>query len=188
MTDKEALRRPYLTKRRALNREHAAKWSRQIQRTIIDSSDFQNASVIALYDPIHNEVDTAAAKQAAWETKKIVGLPHWDPEKKTISFYRIDPASRLARTDWGTQEPVPDTATALQLQDIDLILVPGIAFDRRGYRLGYGQGGYDRILAHYSGEAWGLAFELQLIDSLPHEPHDIPCSRIITEQGAVEVL
>lgn len=188
MTDKVNLRGLYLDKRRALTNEQVSTWSQLIQQAIIESSAFRNASSVAVYSPIHNEVATEEILRTAWESHKTVALPHWDPRNKTIRFYQVESASPLTRTDWGTREPAPDAAPALSLQQIGLILVPGLVFDRRGYRLGYGQGGYDRILAHYSGQAWGLAFELQLIDSLPHEPHDIPCSRIITEQGFLEVL
>ena len=188
MTDKRAVRDLYLNKRRALTKEQVLGWSRPIQQTIIDSDAFKKTSSIALYLPIHNEVETAEVMQAAWDSRKAVAIPHWDPEKKTIRFYQVESSSRLSRTEWGTQEPHPDADKALPLEHIGLILVPGVAFDRRGYRLGYGQGGYDRILAHYPGQAWGLAFALQLIDSLPHEPHDIPCSRIMTEQGIIEVV
>lgn len=182
------MRRLYLTKRRALSPEQRADASHRIQQAVIDSTEFQAAGSLALYVPIHNEVDTKEIMQKAWEMKKIVGLPHWEPQSGIIRFYRTDPATRLRPTDWGTQEPVPATTKELAAQALDLMLVPGIAFDSHGFRLGYGQGGYDRLLAGYSGKAWGLAFELQLIDSLPHESHDIPCSRIITEQRQLEVL
>ena len=143
------------------------------------------ATCLALYSPIHNEVETQAIRKSAWKRQQDLCLPQWDPAKAQIRFYSVRPDSQLHNTHWGTQEPIPDRQNERALQDLDLIVVPGVVFDRDGYRLGYGYGGYDRILASYTGLTIGLAYTIQVVDTLPHEPHDIPCTHVITESGVL---
>lgn len=187
MTDKATFRRRFLNVRKALSPADRTAWSQRIQDRVVESSTFQKAPCIALYLPIQREVDTEAILREAWKQKKTVGLPRWQPQECIITFYQVQESDSLITTAWGTCEPPPISESELILQNIDLMLIPGIVFDTHGFRLGYGQGGYDRVLARYSGPVWGLAYESQLVDSLPHEPHDMPCSRIITEKRQIEV-
>ena len=84
---------------------------------------------------------------------------------------------------FGIREPKPQVGTPQAIADIDAILVPAVAFDRRGYRVGYGGGYYDRFLPELRGRAVrvGLAFACQLVDSVPAGAHDVPVDFIVTE-------
>jgi 5-formyltetrahydrofolate cyclo-ligase len=115
------------------------------------------------------------------------GAPHagegWE---KMLTFHAWRIGAPLVRSEWGVLEPPPE-APILQP---DLIFVPLLAFDRRGGRLGYGQGHYDRALAALKAQRQvrlvGLAFAEQEIEAVPVEPHDIPLDWIITPKGAYQ--
>jgi 5-formyltetrahydrofolate cyclo-ligase len=83
-------------------------------------------------------------------------------------------------------EPAPHLPT-VNPGTIDLALVPGLAFDRHGWRLGYGGGFFDRFLSQFSGVNLGITFDALLLDSLPHDTYDIPLNYVVTEKGLVEV-
>ncbi len=108
-------------------------------------------------------------------------------QKETKEFQIFD------LTDWNELEPGvfgileihhKDRVTH-PLNNIDLIIVPGVAFDKSGYRLGYGGGYYDSLLTIYPKPSIGLSYECQLVDEVPCDPHDQPVDKIITEQQII---
>lgn len=84
--------------------------------------------------------------------------------------------------------PQPRRFVTYPRNAIDALIVPGIAFDHHGYRIGYGKGYYDKYLAKFNGEIIGIGYDFQLIDSIPHESHDIRMHRIVTENRILEIL
>lgn len=100
-----------------------------------------------------------------------------------LEFHPVDPLTILAPAKWGVLEPPP--STPVDACEIDLLIVPGLAFDSNGGRLGRGGGFYDRFLARpgLAGRAIGVCFQAQIVPEIPREAHDIPVLRVITEQG-----
>ena len=98
-----------------------------------------------------------------------------------MSFFIVNDISEMKPGTYAILEP-PQDAKEVPISEIDLILVPGVAFDQHGYRLGYGQGYYDRVLKKTKTQKIGLAFEFQFVDALPHSLKDIPMDVIITEK------
>ena len=96
-------------------------------------------------------------------------------------FHPYDPG-RLIRHPFGMTEPAPDSP-AVAPGEIQLALVPGLTFDRRGWRLGYGGGYFDRFLAMFSGVSVGITFQTLLLDTLPHDAHDVSMHWLATEAG-----
>ncbi|MFN2383074.1 MAG: 5-formyltetrahydrofolate cyclo-ligase, partial [Gemmatimonadota bacterium] len=103
----------------------------------------------------------------------------WNPPR--LEAYAIGGLDDLVVTARGLWEPVPDPARAIGAEAIDLVIVPGLAFDRQGHRLGFGAGLYDRFLAGRQLPTVALAFSLQVLDAVPHTHHDVPMDWIVTE-------
>jgi 5-formyltetrahydrofolate cyclo-ligase len=110
---------------------------------------------------------------------KTVALPRVEGE--SISFYQHSDNDHLVKGRFGIMEPLPQVG----IKGIDLLVVPGIAFDRRGYRLGYGKGYYDKFLSKNPTISIGLAYSIQIVQIIPHGSHDRRMDLIATENGIV---
>ncbi len=186
MSDKASIRQRLLSQRLALDASTVQNLSQFIQAAVLESNPYRNSRCLAVYDAIRHEVATDKIIQDALQSDKEVCFPHWNPDNAEIRFYHVTDLDELELKAWGTREPVPSDLAHRVLEEIDLVLVPGIAFDKDGYRLGYGYGGYDRILGTVANRAWGLSYDCQIVDSLPAETHDIPCTRVITEKRLIQ--
>ena len=153
------------------------------------TDDWRTAHCVALYMSMPGEVETGPLLETAFRQGKSVYLPRVFGKGKMI-FYPAGPATRLTRSAFGILEP-PESEegmTCISPHRPDIILVPGLAFDRLGYRLGYGGGYYDRFLAP-GGHARriGLSFAENLVPELPHETWDERMSLLCTEDGLIPV-
>lgn len=137
---------------------------------------YREARAVLFYFPINNEVDTVPLIREALEEKRVL-LPYMEDGIKAA---RVTDLDDLTEGMYGTKEPVTKEPAAF-----DLVLVPGLAFDRARNRIGYGKGWYDRFLASCNAGTIGLAFGMQIVDSLPVEPHDIPMDIVVTEEGII---
>jgi 5-formyltetrahydrofolate cyclo-ligase len=116
-----------------------------------------------------------AGPGACWAIPRVVDKP-----VRQLTFHLYDP-ERLIRHRYGMLEPGP-TLPTIAADQADLILVPGLAFTRTGYRLGYGGGYYDRLLAsHGHAPTLGACFQALLVDEIPHERHDVTVEYLVTE-------
>jgi len=139
-----------------------------------------SGAIICLYDAIGSEVSTRQIAARALARGLGVAYPRVVPGTLVLALHRATPAE-LAPGTLGIQEPAA-TAPTVRPPDIALVLLPGLAFDRRGARLGWGRGHYDATFAGASERTrLGLAFETQLVDRLPTDEHDLTCHRIVTE-------
>lgn len=175
--EKAALRRRILALRRALPPEKKSEAAYSIAEKILYEKAWQTASCIAFYLPLPDEVSTFPLLESAWRSGKTTVAPI--VQNDTLVFGKFSSRSELVPGPWGISQPalknsVPDSA-------IHLILVPGIAFDLDGYRLGYGGGFYDRYFQNSRALRWGLAFDFQLLPALPRMEHDVPVDKIFTE-------
>jgi len=173
------LRQAMLARRKQLDLEIYRNLSCRIQQTLIAANCFQQAPSLALYSPINNEVQTEALLSAALQGGKQVYYPRVADEQ--LEFCQVTSVADLVPGSFGVAEPA--AAQDSVAEHLDLIIVPGVAFDRSGYRLGYGKGFYDRELARIPAATLsiGLCFDFQLFPVLPHEAHDRPVSLVITE-------
>ncbi len=188
MADKDSIRQQILKKRTSLDAATVRNLSHFIQEAVLESNQFKNSSKIAVYDGIRNEVRTNKIIRLSMKSGKEVFFPHWDPDQLAIRFFKATDITQLEKKNWGTREPQPDPDTEISVQELDFILIPGVSFDKQGYRLGYGYGGYDRVLAGVTHRSCGLAYDFQIVDQLPIEPHDVPCAQVITEKRHIETL
>jgi len=169
---KEHYRNRFAASRRALSELAVAKLSRQVVERIVASPLFERGSAILLYSPIDNEVDPTGLRQAADAAGKAVYYPRVALGAHGLTFFRVAPGESLTPGRWGIGEPTGQTA--FPDRGAGLVIVPGLAFDTHGTRLGRGGGYYDRALRHLGDgcTSVGLAFSLQLVPSLPQAPHD----------------
>lgn len=177
--DKKKVRKKIKTSLEQLTDEKRVEYTKQISTKLFDLNEWKQAKLIGITISIPPEVPTLHIIEQAWSEGKEVAIPKCYPEDKTMLFKKITTFDQLESVYSGLLEPVENTVKAIP-EDIDLLIVPGLAFSRDGYRLGFGGGYYDRFLSSYKGSTVSLAFECQLIDELPTELHDIPVHLVVT--------
>lgn len=186
---KEALRGQIVAARLALPaHEHAAR-SRAIAQRVASLASWQRARAVLLTLPVRGEWDAGLVARAALAAGRMVVLPRVDAPARMLALHRIDDLTRdVAPGRHGVPEPRPE-CERIAPDAIDWVLVPGVAFDTLGHRLGYGGGYYDRLLPLLAPEIARVAgaFELQIVDAVPHAAHDLPVDAIVTESRQIAV-
>jgi 5-formyltetrahydrofolate cyclo-ligase len=166
-----------LEKRNRLHASEIEKKSKLIQEFVINSNEFQPAKVIGAYFAFGSEVKSDLIIERSRMLSKKIVLPRVEEDK--ITFYELSSSKFLIRGRFGIMEPLPYK----QVSEIDLLVVPGVAFDKKGYRLGYGKGYYDRLLSGKRIFSIGLAYSFQLLENLPHDRYDKRLDAIASEDG-----
>lgn len=175
---KKSIRQELLSRRRRLEESEVLKRSVVIQQKLLNAEVYQQAPVLALYAPIHNEVRTDMIFSQALQSAKEVCFPRISDNE--LEFVAVKGPDDLQRGAFGIAEPTGRSVVAFK--DIDLAVIPGVGFDRTGYRLGYGGGYYDRVAGTTSpGALAGLAYDFQIVDELPAEEHDIRIDLVVTD-------
>ena len=183
---KAALREAMLERRRALDAEAHRELSAAIGERLRGDERYRDARVLHSYiDARDNEVATRDLVQVSLRAGRRVVCPRALPGGR-LEHYEIGSLEDLEPGRFGLLEPPPDPARAVDPSAIDLVLVPGIVFDREGFRAGFGGGYYDRFLAAIDAPSIGLAFALQLVDRVPREAHDVPVDAIVTEHEVID--
>lgn len=151
---------------------------------IAGSPEFAAARVVMLYLSMPNEVDTAPLALRSWQAGKTVVVPKvaWD-QRRMLPMEISSLHGHVTTAGTGVREPAGGKPVPVNL--IDLVIVPGLGFTNAGYRIGRGMGFYDRFLAQndFIGVSCGLAFEEQILQSLPVLDHDVPLAMLVTDQG-----
>jgi 5-formyltetrahydrofolate cyclo-ligase len=184
--DKAELRRAVLARRDALGAETRAALGEIIFGRIMALEAFRRARRVLAYSAIGSEPATGPFLTAVLAAGQGLVLPRVNRATRMLDLYRVtDPAAELRPGVWGIHEPDPATCAPAALAEVDFVLVPGVTFDRTGGRIGYGAGYYDRLLR---GAAAGTplvaaAFEVQLVDAVPMDPHDHRVDHVVTEAG-----
>jgi 5-formyltetrahydrofolate cyclo-ligase len=166
--------------------------SAQIQDILFELPEFGRAKTVSFYvtKPGSGEVDTEQMIKASLRMGKRVFLPVVERTARKLALSELrDFEAELAPGAFNVPEPKPEYRRPVQARECDLIIVPGIAFDLHGHRLGFGGGYYDRLLREIASLRLGipfvgLAYELQVVDSLPHTGHDVAVHILVTEKGA----
>lgn len=172
-------------KRRALTAEELDTYSARIRKSLFTLGCVKNAKTICTFISAFKEPDTISIMRRLWKTGCHVIVPISDTETNTLSLSYIDSMNGLTKGAYGILEP-----SAVKNADeniIDIILVPGLAFDRNGGRIGFGKGYYDRLLTSSNAIKIGLCYDFQLSDKIPTENHDVPMDYIITEKEILEI-
>ena len=181
-SQKTQLRQHCRSIRKSLGEEKRSQASVAICERIERWNIFRESKTVLTYMPIKSEVDLTSLlehhPQKRWVLPRI--LPE---EDHRIVFHRYE-ARYLVRHPFGMEEPAPHLPVILP-EEIELALVPGLAFDRYGWRLGYGGGYYDRFLRGFQGSRVGIAFDVLLLEEVPHSALDVPMHWVITDKGCI---
>ena len=180
---KERLRKRVLAVRMGLDRGRAKVSGQAILDRVLGLEAYRQAQLVHTYvSSKENEVDTRALIGACFAHGKRVAVPVVMPGTKTLAHALIDGLDQLVVGPWGLAQPDPAAATWLPAEArIDLVVVPGLAFDRRGQRIGWGGGYYDRFLAQVQTIKIGLCYDELVLDCIPGEPHDVPVNMVVAE-------
>lgn len=184
---KAAMRQEIRLALTAVTRERRANASKQARDLLTKQRVWQQAHSILFFAPTEEEVDIWPLMEAALREGKLVALPRFVTDTATYSAGRVQNlANDIQPGIFKIREPI-ERCPEMALNRLDLILVPGVAFDLRGRRLGRGKGFYDQILAAACGTTCGVAFEEQLVREVPVEPHDIHLNCILTPTRWLEL-
>lgn len=164
---------------RTLSAEQHADYSRAIANRLLEVPAFSAAKNILSYAPLRGEPAIAEAIKAVSRAGVQDFLPRFNPASGHYEAAACLSGNRMVKGPFGTLEP--DTGCpSIPLNQLDFVLVPGIAFDLTGRRLGRGKGFYDRLLAEVHGHKCGAAFDVQIVAEVPEEPHDVRVDSILT--------
>lgn len=181
---KNFIRKKILNLLRSQKAEDRFKKSRKILKKLFATRKVKQARTILFYASFDGEVETFEMIKQAQRLGKKIALPVILKDQKRIVPALIEnPQEDLRIGHYGIKEPKDVCMRFVGLEQIDLILVPGVAFDKKNNRLGRGQGYYDRFLSAVPASipAFGLAFDFQIVDGLPRpQKHDVKVSRVIT--------
>lgn len=178
---KQELRRYIREQKREHTPEELAVMSEQVCRRVLAMSRWQDAATVLLYYPLPDEVDTRVLIDAAVEQGKRVLLPVVVGDDLELRVYAG--TASLQPGAFGILEPCGNPFPLQEYGYIDLAIIPGMAFNEAGNRLGRGKGYYDRLLPRLSAATrMGICFPFQLLPTVPSEPHDIQMQVIITDQ------
>ena len=183
--EKKILRANYRALRRARPTVDKIALDRKLIPHIIKLVGYANARTVLTYISTADEIDTAPLIDHAWRAGKRVAVPYCIPGTRQMQFYVIRSRDDLKPGAYGILEPDPAACKALSDFSESLCIVPAFAFDRDGYRLGYGGGYYDRFLAAYPGHSVGLCYAQNLCAQLPRDRYDQPVDTVVTQDGAV---
>ena len=185
LTDqKHKLRQQCRKIRQSLGEEKRTHASQSICERIEQWTIFQQSEVILTYMPIKSEVDLTSLLEQ--HPQKIWALPRIIPEEDNRMVFHPYDANHLIQHSFGMAEPAPDLPI-IPPEKIQLTLAPGLAFDRHGWRLGYGGGYFDRFLKNFRGISAGIVFHALLLDEIPHTSLDMPMHWVITEEGLLSI-
>lgn len=184
---KALLRRTAKQARARIAAQDRAAWSAAIRSRLAALAGWRDASVVALYAPIAGEADLIPLIEEARAAGKRVVFPQARRESATLAFFEVRGARELRAGAYGVPEPPGGEGRHVTADRIDLLVLPGLAFDLKGRRLGFGGGYYDRLLGATPRPAVGAAFESQICESLPVEGHDRGVDLVVTEARVIAV-
>lgn len=185
---KSDIRKTILDKRNSISPLDIVNNSRIISNSVISTKEYQSSSSIGIYYSIGSEVKTFDIIKHSLENKKEIALPRVIDSTK-IQFFKImeDKFEKIKFTK-GKYGIFENSMSTTIIDKIDLLIIPGIAFDLKGYRIGYGKGYYDRFLSLGKSKCiMGLSYESQIINEIPNNEHDIPVDIIITEKKIIRI-
>ncbi|WP_368504754.1 5-formyltetrahydrofolate cyclo-ligase [Alkalihalophilus sp. As8PL] len=185
MNDKEECRKMFKQSLKNLSDLAVKQQSNELTNQLVMQPYWIEATVIGLTISKEKEVDTTTLIQHAWADGKQVVVPKVKKGTREMSFYQIYSFDDLEDIFFGLKEPIQDRCKKIEKNVIDLVIVPGLGFDLQGFRMGYGGGFYDTYLEGFNGVTCALAFDCQVIRSIPIEDHDQQIDHLIVPHGVI---
>ena len=174
---KQISRRVILKKRNRLSKEQITEKSKIIKEKLFRTQEYKKAKIIMFYVSFGSEVETMEMIKESLKDKTVC-VPIVKGDEMAASIIK-NTKELNKRNQYGILEPSP--IKEIKKEDIDLVIVPGVAFDKRNHRIGYGKGYYDKFLKGYKGKTIGLAFSLQILEIIPNSEWDVKLDKIISE-------
>jgi 5-formyltetrahydrofolate cyclo-ligase len=186
---KKALRKRLLAERNSLSAPERILKSSRIMYRLMALQEYRMARTVMFFVSHGSEVITDIMIGQALRDGKHAAVPRTDPANCGISAHKVKSLEHdLEPRTYGIREPKPGSCPEVAPGKIDLVLVPGVAFDAAGHRIGYGKGYYDKWLKKFAiGKRVGICFDCQLIRSVPKTESDMPVAKIVTEKRVVEI-
>lgn len=178
---KDELRAEMKAKRKGLSRSEIEEKSARICALVTGSDAYKSADCICVYMAAFNEPRTMGIIERALSDGKRVCVPVTDAQSKTLTLSYINAADTLVRGAYGILEP--SVINRADVKEVALTLVPGIAFDGNGNRIGFGEGYYDKLLSGTHRKKAGICYEFQVCGGICADEYDVPMDMIITEEG-----
>lgn len=188
VTLKKEIRQKVLAARNSISLEDRIYFSRKICAGLLNLEVFKKAKTVHFYLNTKSEVNTEEAVRKSLLTGKNVVVPVINHKTRHLLLSVLkDYDNDLAAMPHGIHEPKPELLRPVSLNEVDLMVLPGVAFDQFGHRLGYGAGYYDRLLHSDAARPFliALAFELQIVDEIPVGSHDVKVDMIVTEERII---
>ena len=182
--EKKALRAAYKEKRKLLSKEKKAVLDQKLCSAIISHECFKKADILLTFSPSFLEPDISPVAKEALRQNKKVAFPLCDVESHTMRFIFVSSLDELREGSYSIPEPPKDNKEYLGERG-SVCLVPALAFDIEGYRLGYGGGYYDRFLCGYNGISVGAVYSDFVCEALPRGSFDVKTDIIICEEGSI---
>lgn len=182
MNDKTQLRQYYKALRRRMSAAEKLKYDEQIAQAFLNSELYKNCDELLVYVSLDIEVGTLDIISQALREKTVL-CPRCISGQNIMEFYNIKNMDELCPGSYGILEPKTDGKAEKSFSDNSLCIVPGLSYDRNGYRLGFGKGFYDRFLSAFNGKSVGLCYDSCLCQSLPCDDFDKCVDYLITQSG-----
>jgi 5-formyltetrahydrofolate cyclo-ligase len=185
---KASLRQALLEKRDAIPPEVRRVKDRLIRERLLSLGEIKNVQTVFIFASFRSEIDTSGIIESMLGEGKRIVLPVVDREQHRLLLYEIRDLHELKSGYMGIPEPsVRSDERLLSINDIDAVVIPGAGFDPAGNRIGYGGGYYDILLSGLQRRIPVIApaFEEQLVDSVPSEPHDVRVDLIVTDRRII---
>ncbi len=185
---KDELRSEYLERRRSMLQGEKASRDSAICASAVSLVSFRYAEYVLLYAAMENEIDVDDIARAAWKAGKKVAFPRCDKETHTMKYHIVQSIEELHPDSYGIREPAADAPVYDPAGAGSAVcFVPGLLYDKSGYRLGYGKGFYDRYLTEFSGCKIGVIYSDYIISEVPRGRYDVSLDILLTENGTKPV-
>lgn len=182
---KSQIRKKLLAKRQSLPQKQTELSNKKITRKLRKTTEFKRAKIVLAYHPIHNEIDVT---ELILKTKKTFVLPRICAKSNRLHCHKVANINELKTGKFNIKEP-STKHPVIARNKIDLVLTPGIAFDKKGNRIGYGKGYFDKLFKTLSTDCIkiALAHDFQIIENIPAEKHDQKVDFIVTEKRIIKI-
>ncbi len=182
---KDEIRAEYSAKRAAMDKAEKARRDEAITKAALSLVSFRYAEYVLLYAATENEIDVSAIAKEALARGKKIAYPRCDKETHTMQYHIISSLDELTPQAYGILEPPADAPVYDPERDLGsaICFVPGLVYDKEGYRLGYGKGFYDRYLSAFSGSAVGVVYSDYILPTVPRGRFDVSVTILLTEKG-----
>lgn len=179
---KRELRKKYREIRENMSPQKKSRYDELLKKGFLASREYKNNDIVFAFVSKPIEIDTISIIEAVLKDGKRVAVPRCVTDKREMDFFFIESFDQLEKSTYGLMEPIPDKCEKVTDFSKGVCIVPGLAFDSEGFRLGFGMGYYDRFLSQFQGDKIGLCYSSCVKWQLPHGFFDRPVDLIITER------